>query len=208
MCTLCTGSGYRCTPIPVMYQLSVLPLFSKVHVAPLISYTHSPLTETSISIIVKVCILREDNGLLITNVCLLSGCRLLLLLRWTSFICISLLVCFTLYALTVGTDDGLRRFEWIQTKNISEYVFPNKVTTVLDQPDFCHDDVQLLIIVCSAPKNLQAREAIRETWGGEATRNSDTKLVFFLGQSDNGSYKVRNISMIGLKIEYYYVKTH
>ncbi|KAJ8686207.1 hypothetical protein QAD02_022001 [Eretmocerus hayati] len=77
------------------------------------------------------------------------------------------------------------------TRDTCTYIRPENVTTILDPKYICSETPSpyLLIVVCSAVRNVNARLAIRNTWGNkshlDATYNSSVRLVFLLGQSDN-----------------------
>lgn len=53
------------------------------------------------------------------------------------------------------------------------------------------DNVKLLIMVASAPKNIVARNVIRETWGSKQVLwEKGCRLLFMLGRSDNATVDV------------------
>ncbi|XP_070501525.1 uncharacterized protein [Chironomus tepperi] len=49
-------------------------------------------------------------------------------------------------------------------------------------PDICNASLQLIIVVTSAPGNVKARNAIRQTWG-QFNSTDPVKLVFIVGNS-------------------------
>lgn len=79
----------------------------------------------------------------------------------------------------VGTIAGWSANTSRQTIN---YVLPAENTTVIDPLNVCtaeertgegleNEKVFLLIVVCSAPRNFEARQTIRETWGNASAFN-------------------------------------
>lgn len=63
------------------------------------------------------------------------------------------------------------------SRNVENYVFPNKNTTIIDPNYVCdsrnNEKLFILIVVCSATKHFDARESIRETWGNTTVFNYD-----------------------------------
>lgn len=74
------------------------------------------------------------------------------------------------------------------------YIHPENETTVTNPKHVCNDTIYLLIVVCSAVSNLNARNSIRTTWGNssylKAVYNSTVKVSFILGESNNKSLNV------------------
>ncbi|CAG9854127.1 unnamed protein product [Phyllotreta striolata] len=71
-------------------------------------------------------------------------------------------------------------------RNLSNYV--SEVNFQIIPYDFCQKPGMLLIFVCSAPQNAEARQAVRETWGSnKVVLNENVELLFFLGNSLNAS---------------------
>ncbi|XP_055930242.1 beta-1,3-galactosyltransferase 1-like isoform X2 [Argiope bruennichi] len=46
-------------------------------------------------------------------------------------------------------------------------------------------DLNLVIVVCSAPQNFAARQAIRGTWGKQSSWTKSTKVFFIIGRSSD-----------------------
>lgn len=59
---------------------------------------------------------------------------------------------------------------------------------VLSSPKYCSKDLQMLLIVHSAPKNVELRHTIRQTWG------KNLKRVFVLGQNSKWDPKIEKES--------------
>lgn len=72
------------------------------------------------------------------------------------------------------------------TRDVTVYISPHNVTTLIKPRDFCDTPMHLLIMVCSAPGNFDARQAIRETWGMDYDVSGFMIYVYFLmGQTQN-----------------------
>lgn len=55
-----------------------------------------------------------------------------------------------------------------------DYILPNEYTALIDPVHICSNNsrpILLLIVVCSSPKNFEARQTIRETWGNTTAFN-------------------------------------
>jgi hypothetical protein len=77
------------------------------------------------------------------------------------------------------------QFEWLlRTRDVRQYVLPDVDTTILDPNVTCGDTLRILILVTSAPHNMEQRQAVRETWG-RAVPLPYTRLLFFLGHDGN-----------------------
>ncbi|KAK3509583.1 hypothetical protein QTP70_006453 [Hemibagrus guttatus] len=61
--------------------------------------------------------------------------------------------------------------------------YPNKYRFILDQPHVCkRHNPYIVIIVPVAPRDVQARNAIRSTWGnGSLVKDGDVLVLFLLG---------------------------
>lgn len=67
-------------------------------------------------------------------------------------------------------------------RNISLYI--SDVNAQIFPKDFCQAYSMLLIVVCSAPANTNARQAVRETWGSQKTVLGERiELVFLMGKA-------------------------
>lgn len=79
-----------------------------------------------------------------------------------------------------------------QSRNARELVQPDKVTTILSPTTICSSnsslvDPYLLVIICSAVENFEARDAIRNSWAQDQNTLKNVKVVFLVGQLVNGS---------------------
>lgn len=103
-----------------------------------------------------------------------------IILSVVCIICVFHLLQFLLFEHEV---DGWNRNS---VRNISYYFTENLVQII--PKHFCKSNIKLLIIVTSAVSNVNAREAIRQTWGSEKTvLGQDISILFFLGNSLNPS---------------------
>lgn len=74
-------------------------------------------------------------------------------------------------------------------RNISLYI--SDVNAQIFPKDFCQAYSMLLIVVCSAPANTNARQAVRETWGSQKTVLGERiELVFLMGKALEPSVQV------------------
>ncbi|XP_014219981.1 beta-1,3-galactosyltransferase 1 isoform X2 [Copidosoma floridanum] len=84
----------------------------------------------------------------------------------------------------------LRGWSYNTTRDVSTYIRPeNNTTAILNPSNICGESAYLLIVVCSAVTNVNARLTIRNTWGNQSNLDvlydSSVKLVFLLGLSGN-----------------------
>lgn len=82
-----------------------------------------------------------------------------------------------------------------KSRDVCTYVHPDNTTAIINPKSTCSVDVPyLLIVVCSAVANIDARMAIRNTWGNKTyldyMYNSTVKIAFLLGQSNNDTLNV------------------
>lgn len=63
------------------------------------------------------------------------------------------------------------------SRNVENYVFPYRNTTIIEPSYICDsrnsEKIFILIVVCSAAHNFDARDSIRETWGNVTNFNYD-----------------------------------
>ncbi|KAG7188669.1 hypothetical protein KM043_008292 [Ampulex compressa] len=75
------------------------------------------------------------------------------------------------------------------SRDLCVYIHPENTTLILNPAGICSSSPYLLIVVCSAVANYQARTALRNTWANknylDILYNSTVKIAFLLGQSDN-----------------------
>lgn len=86
------------------------------------------------------------------------------------------------------------------SRNLCVYIHPENTTSILSPTSLCSLPPYLLIIICSAVANQEARAAIRSTWANKYNLdnlyNSTVKIVFLLGQSDNDTLNVSILLVI------------
>ncbi|KAJ8972913.1 hypothetical protein NQ317_008803 [Molorchus minor] len=79
-------------------------------------------------------------------------------------------------------------WEYNTTRNTSQYIVRNNLTASIIPEHVCDQQSLLLIIVCTAPANYEARSAIRETWGSQRhMMGNNVSLYFLLGETGNSS---------------------
>ncbi|KAG5343217.1 B3GT1 galactosyltransferase, partial [Acromyrmex heyeri] len=75
------------------------------------------------------------------------------------------------------------------SRDLCAYIHPENNTSILNPTGICSLPPYLLIIICSAVANQEARTAIRSTWANKYNLdnlyNSTVKIAFLLGKSDN-----------------------
>jgi len=80
------------------------------------------------------------------------------------------------------------------SRDLYVYIHPENTTSILNPTGICSLSTYLLIIICSAVANQEARTAIRNTWANKYSLdnlyNSTVKIAFLLGQSDNDTLNV------------------
>lgn len=66
----------------------------------------------------------------------------------------------------------------------------------------CDQQTFLLMMVCSAPGNFDARIAIRKTWGKKAIVHGQKVSTYFLiGETSNSSLQVKTVFIFILMLE-------
>ena len=80
------------------------------------------------------------------------------------------------------------------SRDLCAYIHPENNTSILNPTGICSLPPYLLIIICSAVANQEARTAIRSTWANKYNLdnlyNSTVKIAFLLGKSDNDTLNV------------------
>ena len=90
----------------------------------------------------------------------------------------------------------MRNFTWTvnSTRDLAVYVQADNVTAIIANEQLCGSNGEspfLLIVVCSAVGNFEAREAIRQTWMmGNASKSLPVRTVFLLGRPLNESRQI------------------
>ncbi|KAF2883264.1 hypothetical protein ILUMI_22909, partial [Ignelater luminosus] len=77
-------------------------------------------------------------------------------------------------------NPGIVGWEASISRNTSEYVFPNTTSILIKPDDLCESPTFLMVIVCSAPYNFEARKAIRKSWGLERNISGNAVSVYFI----------------------------
>ncbi|XP_047000669.1 beta-1,3-galactosyltransferase 1-like [Schistocerca americana] len=70
------------------------------------------------------------------------------------------------------------------SRDLRLYVLPENLTEIIPQADICSKKLFLLIVVCSAVGNFEARAAIRQTWASApivTEKASAIRVAFLLG---------------------------
>ncbi|XP_014480263.1 PREDICTED: beta-1,3-galactosyltransferase 1-like isoform X2 [Dinoponera quadriceps] len=82
----------------------------------------------------------------------------------------------------------LHGWSYNTSRDLCVYIHPENTTSIIS-PTICLPPPYLLIIICSAVANHEARVAIRNTWANkynlDHSYNSAVKIAFLLGQTDN-----------------------
>ena len=91
---------------------------------------------------------------------------------------------------SIGNHDTQREGRTVRP-DVCNSCFPLNFKRMLNIETLCADsEVDILLLVSTSPGNKEARDAIRETWGGECRKaNSKVKYLFVLG---NSSSKTKN----------------
>ena len=86
-----------------------------------------------------------------------------------------------------------------QTRDVAALVRPDSVTTLVPPSRACagnttSQQTYLLVVVCSAVKNFEARQAIRNSWAKDQTVLKDVSVVFLVGQLLNSDGTDRRLA--------------
>lgn len=79
-----------------------------------------------------------------------------------------------------------------QSRSAKQLVQPERVTTLLSPAGLCGPDAPppyLLVIICSAVQNFEARAAIRSSWAQDQNTLHNIKIVFLVGQLVNNTHQ-------------------
>jgi len=102
---------------------------------------------------------------------------------------VSLFIYLLLYSSDFRKDMHGPNFEWLKTRNMSEFIRPNE-KTLLIEPDreLCssEDKLRLLVVIYSSPVHYERRKVIRRTWGRAFAAFPGVRFFFLLGQSPKG----------------------
>nr|CAD7194677.1 unnamed protein product [Timema douglasi] len=91
-----------------------------------------------------------------------------------------------------GSDNesALQGWSLNTSRDVRHYVLPDNMTALIPQPEICAAKIFLLVVICSAVANLEARAAIRDTWGSSPIVTNTSlgiKVAFLLGDTDNST---------------------
>ncbi len=90
-----------------------------------------------------------------------------------------------------------------QTRNASILLQTSTTTTLIRPTGVCSspsspsqtdqtgkpNNIYLLVIVCSAVKNFEERQVIRDTWAKDQRELSNVKVIFLIGQLKNATFQ-------------------
>ncbi|KAF4526118.1 hypothetical protein B566_EDAN007612 [Ephemera danica] len=80
------------------------------------------------------------------------------------------------------------------SRDLRVYVQPDNLTALIEQPTVCAPPAPLLllVVVCSAVINFEARQAVRDTWGSPSNVSDNTiRLAFLLGATESEELQSR-----------------
>nr|CAD7394089.1 unnamed protein product [Timema cristinae] len=90
----------------------------------------------------------------------------------------------------VNRKAALQGWSLNTSRDVRHYVLPDNMTALIPQPEICAAKIFLLVVICSAVANLEARAAIRDTWGSSPIVTNTSlgiKVAFLLGDTDNST---------------------
>ncbi|XP_035231737.1 beta-1,3-galactosyltransferase 1-like [Stegodyphus dumicola] len=80
---------------------------------------------------------------------------------------------------------------WMMSqRDLNKYILPNNDTSILLPKLQCSGSIFLVVVVCSAVPNFEARRAIRNTWVQDARKLHSVQVFFLLGKSRNQTVNV------------------
>ena len=85
----------------------------------------------------------------------------------------------------IGTVIAVPGWELNKSRNASDYIFPDDITTLISSKNICSNKnpPRVLLIVCSGTENYLLRLAIRKTWAQSAYEKFNISVVFLMGVS-------------------------
>lgn len=121
-----------------------------------------------------------------------SSCRGFFCCRVGLFFCLLCAVIYIPLFYTISLKEG-RNFQWHSnaTRNVAVYVQPENYTAIIANEGLCGSGNSssnppfLLVIICSSVENVEARNAIRQTWMSDPRHT--IRMAFLLGQTFNSS---------------------
>lgn len=84
-----------------------------------------------------------------------------------------------------GTVITVPGWELNKSRNVSDYIFPDDITTIITSRSICSSKYppRILLIICSGTENFLSRSAIRKTWAQSAYEKFNISVVFLMGVS-------------------------
>lgn len=74
-------------------------------------------------------------------------------------------------------------WDYNTSKNAYKYISPHNSSLIIRPLNFCNKSSFLVIVVCSAPGNFEARNVIRDTWASKENLSKfNIQVYFLLGQ--------------------------
>ncbi|XP_014261338.1 beta-1,3-galactosyltransferase 1-like [Cimex lectularius] len=123
---------------------------------------------------------------------MLLGCEWKKLLRYVVLITVFIIYTFAIYFPDYKRPPVKQVAGWELnvTRDVRVYVVPENITSIISGKNLCEDQkVNVIIIVCSAPENVDRRLAIRQTWG--LHNFSNVRVGFLLGWTYNISLQIQ-----------------
>ena len=120
--------------------------------------------------------------------CLFTFYRLFQCLVLLTVVC--LFIYLILYSTNFSKDYYGPDFQWLKTRNMSEFVRPDQNTVNLEpSAPLCkaEDKLRLVVVVYSAPAHYERRRVIRKTWGSAFKKILGVRMIFMLGHPPNKS---------------------
>nr|XP_021000475.1 beta-1,3-galactosyltransferase 1 [Parasteatoda tepidariorum] len=114
--------------------------------------------------------------------------------RKFSRVCLMLVFLFVIWGLfympikTVSHIPLPDNLAWMITqRNLYRYIVPENNTSLILPKSQCNGSIFIVVVVCSAVPNFDARDSIRNTWGQYAASQRNMQVLFLLGKSSNDS---------------------
>jgi len=80
-----------------------------------------------------------------------------------------------------------------QTRDTRLLIKPDSISSILTPPQICNPEnpftfPDLIVVVCSAVANFDARTAIRNSWAQDQNTLKGVRVIFLLGQEENSTH--------------------
>ncbi|CAH2008468.1 unnamed protein product [Acanthoscelides obtectus] len=111
----------------------------------------------------------------------------------TGLVSVSILFLITM---PVEREANVVGWSYNTTRNTTNYipVSGNWTASLAPERGVCDRPSLLVMMVCSAPANIEARQAIRDTWGSDKKIQGHNLSAYFLvGETNNISMQVSNL---------------